>query len=357
MPKFPHLIAAVVAFSPLPALAQPVTLATELVADGFELPLLATSAGDERLFVVEQTGRIRIVVDGAVAATPFLDLSAEVSSGGEQGLLGLAFHPDYAENGRFFVNYTDSDGDTQVVAYTASGDVADAGSATPLFSVDQPYANHNGGWLGFGPDGRLYVGMGDGGSGGDPEGNGQNPDVLLAKILRLDVDTPGAAPEVFASGVRNPWRPAFDGDDLYVADVGQNAWEEVSVISATEPGANLGWNIMEGPECFRAENCDQNGLVLPVHSYSHADGGCSITGGHVYRGAAIPELAGHYFFADFCDGKVQSFRYADGAISELTDWTAALGGNGLITSFGLDAAGELYYTTLEGGLFRIVRAE
>ena len=352
-----YALAFALALLPGLALAQPATLTAQLVADGFELPVFATSPGDDRLFVVEQTGRILILRDGTVQPEPFLDLRGQVSGGNEQGLLGLAFHPDYASNGRFFINYTDTEGNTQVVAYTASGEVADPASAAVLFSVDQPYANHNGGWLGFGPDGLLYVGMGDGGSGGDPQGNGQTPEALLGKMLRIDVNAAGAAPEIFATGVRNPWRSAFDGDDLYIADVGQNAWEEISVIPATTPGANLGWNVMEGPVCFGRNDCDASGFVAPVHSYSHADtGGCSITGGYVYRGAAIPEIAGHYFFADFCSGRVESFRYADGAVAVLTDWTAQLGGNGPITSFGLDSAGELYYTTIEGGLFRIARA-
>lgn len=343
---------------PCSALAQPVSLTAQLVAEGFDRPTFAATPGDERLFVVEQSGTIRIVLDGAVSPDIFLDISDMISDGNEQGLLGLSFHPDFASNGRFFVNYTDRDGDTQVVGYTASGDAADPASATTLLTVDQPYANHNGGWLGFGPDRLLYVGMGDGGSGGDPQGNGQKPDTLLGKIVRLDVDVAEPKPEIFALGVRNPWRMAFDGDDLYVADVGQNAVEEISVIKATDIGANLGWRIMEGPDCFGAQTCDQAGLVLPVHSYTHqATGGCSITGGDVYRGKAIPEIAGHYFFADFCSGKVESFRYADGVAKDLTDWTAALGGNGPITAFGLDAAGELYYTTLEGGLFRIARAQ
>lgn len=353
-------LAVLLALAPFPALAQPVALLAQPVADGFDLPLFAISPGDERLFVVEQTGRIRIVVDGAVTETPFLDLSGSVSEGGERGLLGLAFHPDYATNGRFFVNYTDTEGATQVAAYTVSSDpnVADPASATPLFSVEQPYGNHNGGWIAFGPDGKLYVGMGDGGSGGDPQGYGQNPEALLGKMLRIDVDAVGATPEIFASGVRNPWRNAFDGDDLYIADVGQGAWEEISVISASDPGLNLGWNIVEGPACFGADDCDQTGLVAPVHAYSHEEtGGCSITGGYVYRGTSIPEIDGHYFFTDFCSGQVESFRYADGQVADLTDWTAQLGGNGPITSFGTDAAGELYYTTLEGGLFRIARAQ
>lgn len=358
MPILARLFAAVLVLLPVPVLAQPVALKAELVADGFDRPVFAVSPGDERLFVVEQGGRIKVVVDGVAAERPFLDLSGAITDGNEQGLLGLAFHPAYGENGRFFVNYTDRNGDTQIVGYTVAegGATADPDSAQTLLSVDQPFANHNGGWLGFGPDGYLYVGMGDGGSGGDPQGNGQNPEAMLGKILRLDVET--GSPEIFAIGVRNPWRPSFDGEDFYIADVGQNAWEEISVITTADLGANLGWNIMEGPECFGAENCEQDGLVPPIHAYSHAEtGGCSITGGYVYRGAAIPELAGHYFFADFCSGQVESFRYVDGGISDHINWTAQLGGNGPITSFGLDAAGELYYTTLEGGLFRIVRAQ
>lgn len=353
-----RLFAAALALLPAAAVAQPVPLTAQLVADGFDRPVFAVSPGDERLFVVEQSGRIRIVTDGVVAAEPFLDLSGEVSGGNEQGLLGLAFHPAFRENGQFYVNYTDRNGDTQIVGYMVSdeGTAADPQSADILLTVDQPFANHNGGWLGFGPDGYLYIGMGDGGSGGDPQGNGQNPEVLLGKIVRVDVET--GSPEIFARGVRNPWRPSFDGTDFYIADVGQNAWEEISVITTADLGANLGWNIMEGPVCFGAMLCEENGLVQPIHSYSHADtGGCSITGGYVYRGAAIPEIGGHYFFADFCSGQVESFRYVDGGITDHTNWTEQLGGNGPITSFGLDAAGELHYTTLEGGLFRIVGAK
>jgi glucose/arabinose dehydrogenase len=357
-----------------PATAQPVALTTQLVADGLDQPLYVISpSGDARLFVVEQTGRIRILSDGQVAEAPFLDLSSSITAGGEQGLLGLAFHPGYAENGRFFVNYTDTSGDTRIIGYQVSADpnIADPASATELLAVDQPYANHNGGWLGFGPDGYLYVGMGDGGAGGDPERRGQNPDELLGKILRLDVDgaTPyaipaenpftngGGRPEIFALGVRNPWRPSFDGTDFYIADVGQGAWEEITVISTADAGANLGWNIMEGPACFRADSCEQSGLVPPAYAYSQDTGGCSITGGYVYRGKAIPEIAGQYFFADFCDSRVQSFAYANGVAGPVIDWTEQLGGLGAITSFGIDSASELYITTIEGNLFKVVRAE
>ncbi len=337
-------------------MAQPARVALEVVASDLNAPVYAIAPPDDpRLFVVEQTGRIRILAEGQVQAQPFLDLSARISTGGEQGLLGLAFHPGYAQNGRFFVNYTDEAGNTQVVGYRAEGDVADPASAQVLLSVEQPYANHNGGWLGFGPDGLLYVGMGDGGSGGDPENRAQNPAEKLGKILRLDVDG-GAAPETFALGVRNPWRMAFDGTDLYVADVGQVSYEEINVITTADAKANLGWRIMEGPECYDAATCERAGLVLPILSYGHDSGRCSITGGFVYRGAALPQLAGHYFFSDYCDGRIRSIRYAGGKATAETDWTNQLGAPGSVTSFGRDSAGELYVMNTDGELLKLVPA-
>lgn len=339
-----------------PALAQEARVRLESVAQGLDSPVFVTApAGDTRLFVVEQTGRILILADGQLLAEPFLDVSDRISTGGERGLLGLAFHRDYATNGRFFVNYTDTDGDTQVVGFSASGDAADPASATILFSVDQPYGNHNGGWLGFGPDGLLYVGMGDGGSGGDPQNRAQNPDELLGKILRLDVEAAGA-PEIFASGVRNPWRMAFDGDKLYVADVGQVAHEEISVITTADVGANLGWKVMEGAACYEASSCDTSGLVMPILTYGHDTGRCSITGGFVYRGAALPALDGQYFFSDFCDGHIRSLTYVDGKATAETDWTDQLGAQGQVTSFGTDSAGELYVMTVDGNLSKLVPA-
>lgn len=340
-----------------PAAAQ-APFRLETVAEGIEQPVFVTApAGDPRLFIVEKTGRIRIMADGAVAATPFLDITSLVSTGGEQGLLGLAFHPDYAANGRFFVNYTDAGGATRIVGYTVSADpnVADPESGTELLSVEQPFRNHNGGWIAFGPDGRLHVGMGDGGSGGDPQGNGQNPEALLGKILTLDVDA-GGPPEVFASGVRNPWRNAFDGDDLYIADVGQGQWEEINIVPAGQPGANLGWNIMEGPDCYDAATCDTSGLVLPAHSYSHAEG-CSVTGGYVYRGAAIPAIEGRYFFADYCSGMLWSLRKDGEGVTDLVNHSDALGAIGSVTSFGLDGAGEMYLMVQEGTLMKFVPAD
>lgn len=349
------ILAALLIATPVAAQAP---FALETVADGLSQPVFVTApAGDPRLFIVEQTGTIRILADGAVSEVPFLDVTGLIRAGGEQGLLGLAFHPDYANSGRFFVNYTDTQGDTQVVGYTVSADpgVADPNSAAPLFSVDQPRANHNGGWLGFGPDGLLYVGMGDGGGAGDTQGNGQNPSALLGKILRLDVDA-GAAPEIFASGVRNPWRNAFDGDDFYIADVGQAGWEEINVIGVGDAEANLGWNIMEGAACFQPpEGCDQAGLVLPVHAYATSEG-CSITGGYVYRGAAIPTLDGVYFYADYCSGIVSSLRYTGDGATDIVSYADTLGSIGNVTSFGTDSAGELYVVTHDGLVRKFVPA-
>jgi glucose/arabinose dehydrogenase len=346
-----------------------VKLDTQLVARGLEHPLYLTApAGDPRLFVVEQSGRIRVIAGSVLQATPFLDITGKVSYGGEQGLLSVAFHPDYAGNGYFYVDYTDTAGDTRVERYRVSADpnVADPGSAKPILFVDQPYANHNGGLVVFGPDRKLYIGLGDGGSGGDPQGNGQNHGTLLGKLLRIDVDagdpyavppdnpfvgTNGARGEVWAYGLRNPWRFAFDREAgrLYIADVGQSSREEVDVVPAASGGLNYGWNVMEGDECYGAGSCNQAGLTLPVLAYSHADG-CSITGGYVYRGQSIPALRGTYFYSDYCSGWLKSFRY-DGGVTEQRDWSIGLGS---VLSFGEDSAGELYVLTAGGTVYRLV---
>ena len=343
------------------------------VSRGFSSPLYVTSPpADARLFVVEQGGRIRIVENGQLLPTPFLDVSSLISSGGERGLLSVAFHPRYAQNGFFYVDYTDRNGDTRVVRYQVGADrnVADPASAQVVLTQAQPYANHNGGLLIFGPDGKLYVGLGDGGSGGDPQGNGQNPNTLLGKILRLDVDfaQPYAIPadnpfagqagkrgEIWITGARNPWRFSFDREtgQLYVADVGQNAWEEVNVLPARTGGQNLGWNTMEALHCYSGSSCSQSGLTLPVLEYSHADG-CSITGGYVYRGAAIPSLRGHYFYSDYCNGWLRSFRFDGSTAADRRQWDVPELGN--VTSFGEDAAGELYLTTAGGVLYRLAPA-
>jgi glucose/arabinose dehydrogenase len=345
------------------------------VVSGLSFPLYLTAPpGDmNRLFVVEKTGTIRIVKGGTLLPTAFLDLSSAVSGGDEQGLLGLAFDPGYASNGRFVVHYTDVAGDTRLSIFQVSSDpdIADPASEQVILTAAQPFSNHNGGQILFGPDGFLYLGLGDGGSANDPEGRGQDLTELLGSILRLDVqagnsytippDNPfvgqaGARPEVWSYGLRNPWRFSFDraSGDLYIADVGQSQSEEVDVATASGgsgKGVNYGWNIMEGAHCL-AGTCDQTGLTLPVFEYNHSQG-CSITGGYVYRGSAIPALQGLYFFADFCQGWVRSFRHETSGIIELTDWPTLRPG-GLITSFGEDAAGELYVMAAGGGVFKFV---
>jgi glucose/arabinose dehydrogenase len=344
------------------------------IVSGLSSPLYLTAPPNDlnRLFIVEQTGAIRIVKDGTLLATPFLDISGQVLTGGEQGLLGLAFYPDYATTGRFVVHYTDLAGDTRLSVFQVSSDpeIADAASEQIILTADQPYSNHNGGQVVFGPDNLLYLGLGDGGSANDPEGRGQNLSELLGSILRLDVqagtsytvppDNPfvgqaGAQPEIWSYGLRNPWRFSFDRatGDLYIADVGQDQLEEVDIAPASGGGGrgvNYGWNLMEGSRC-RAQ-CDQPGLTLPVFEYDH-DQGCSITGGYVYRGSALPDLQGLYFYGDFCRGWVRSFRYAAGAAIEVTDWPTLRPG-GAITSFGEDAAGELYVMGSSGGVYKVV---
>ncbi|MBT8462832.1 MAG: PQQ-dependent sugar dehydrogenase [Gemmatimonadetes bacterium] len=330
------------------------------IADGLQRPVQLTGlSGDSRLFIVEQRGRIRVFADGQLRPGPYLDIAGQLSGGNEQGLLGLAFHPDFASNGYAYINYTNGAGDTEVVRFTESADglTLDPASRKDILFVEQPFGNHNAGQLLFGPDGMLYVPLGDGGSGGDPQGNGQNLDTLLGSILRIDVDggdpytippdnpfvAGGGRPEIWAYGVRNPWRNDIDveGGFIYVADVGQNEWEEVSVASLSEAGVNYGWNTVEGPECYQDSNCDRTGLRDPVVSYSHGDG-CSITGGHVYRGSAIAGLAGTYFYSDFCSGWLRSFRFdpTQGAAVDQREW--AIPDIGSVYSFGRDAAGELY---------------
>ncbi len=357
-----------------------VRVRVEPVIEGLAAPLWLTHAGDGsgRLFVLEKTGTIRIVRDDQLVETPFLDIRDRVgSSSSEQGLLGLAFAPDYTESGHFFVNYTDKNGDTVVSRFqvTSEADVADPASEFKVLTIDQPAANHNGGGLLFGPDGYLWIGTGDGGAANDRFGNGQNPATLLGKMLRLDVTSDPTQPylipadnpwmdtdwngqdvvdEVWALGLRNPWRYSFDRatGDLWIADVGQNTYEEVHLVPAGSAGGlNFGWPIMEGLHCFSAQNCDQAGLELPVAEYRHGADGCSITGGYVYRGAAFPALTGAYLFSDFCSGKVWGLQQSGDAWErvELADTNLAA------SSFGEDEAGELYVTDLGGGgVYRIV---
>jgi glucose/arabinose dehydrogenase len=347
----------------------------QTIATGLSSPLyLTTPNGDvSRVFVVEQTGTIRIVRDGALLPTPFLDLSGQITAGGEQGLLGMAFDPDYATTGRFVVHYTDLTGDTRVSTFLVSvnPDVADPASERVILTADQPYANHNGGQIAFGPDGYLYLGLGDGGDAHDPQNRGQDLSDLLGSILRVDVQAgtsyivppdnpfvgqPGVQPEIWSYGLRNPWRFSFDRatGDLYIADVGQERFEEVDIAlesAGRGKGLNFGWRIMEGAHCRAGDACDRSGLTLPNFEYDHHEG-CTIIGGYVYRGSAIPALQGLYFFGDFCRGWVRSFRYSGGDILELTDWPTLRPG-GSVLSFGEDAAGELYVLG-GGGVHKVV---
>jgi glucose/arabinose dehydrogenase len=335
---------------------------------GFRQPLYLTHAGDGsgRRFVVEKGGTIRIIRGDELLPTPFLDIASRVrASGSEQGLLGLAFHPRYAETGRFFVGYTDTQGRNTVERYQVSADPnrADPATGVKLLSIDDPAQNHNGGMVVFGPDGYLWVGTGDGGGAGDRYQNGQNRQTLLGKMLRLDVDNgepyaipadnpyvgqAGTRPEIWAIGLRNPWRYAFDraNGDLWIADVGQNAFEEIDhVPSSAAGGLNFGWPLMEGQHCFpESARCDPAPYMLPVAEYGRG-GGCSVTGGYVYRGPAYPTLHGLYFFGDFCTGKVWSLDQRDGGAWRMTE---QLQQPLQISSFGEDEAGEVYLTTFSG---------
>lgn len=355
--------------SSAPALPQ---IALTKAVSGLTQPVHITHAGDGsgRLFVVEQNGRIRIFRDGLLLAAPFLDITGRVSCCGERGLLSVAFPAGFATKRYFYVNYTDLSGDTVVARYrvTANQDVADPGSEESLLRVTQPFANHNGGLILFGPDGFLYVGMGDGGSAGDPLNNAQSPSSLLGKMLRIDVESGTAPygipasnpfvtnaafrPEIWALGLRNPWRFTFDplSRDLYIADVGQDSFEEVNFQPAAGSGGeNYGWRIMEGAHCFNPNPCNQTGLALPVAEYNHSLG-CSITGGLVYRGRAFPRMEGLYLYGDFCSGRIWGLRRNG------TDWqnSLLLESSLTISTFGGDEAGELYLADYaKGDIYRV----
>ena len=356
---------------------EPVAVAAEVLVSGLSSPTFLTAPeGDDRIFVLERGGLIKIVSGGSTLPTPFLDVSALVTAGGERGLLGMAFHPQYAGNGYFYINYTDADdASTEVVRYTVSADpdVADPGSAFPILSIEQPYSNHNGGMIAFGPDGMLYIGMGDGGDAGDPQNNAQRPETLLGSMLRLDVDggSPYAIPpdnpfvahatyreETWAYGLRNPWRFSFDRQtgDLYIADVGQAAREEVNYQPASSDGGeNYGWNVMEGSACYPPGTpCSTTDLTLPVLDYQQQSGECAITGGYVYRGSDVPDLVGRYLYADFCRPWVRSFVVSGGGVQGEQDHQDDLGPIDNISSFGEDGHGELYVVTLGGTIYRLV---
>jgi glucose/arabinose dehydrogenase len=367
--------------TPEPTVLPPVTISFETVVSGLTKPIGVSSApGDLRLFVIGQTGKISIVDGGKVTGT-FLDLSGRISTGSERGLLGLAFHPNYASNGRFFVRYTDKSGNLAISEFHVSSDPnkADASSETRLLTVPHPsYANHNGGRIEFGPDGYLYIGTGDGGSGGDPNNHGQSLNTLLGKMLRIDVDHPsngkaygipadnpfvdkaGALPEIFAYGLRNPYSFSFDrlSGDLWIGDVGQDKYEEIDRATAASGGgngANFGWRRMEGNHCYNpGTNCDTPNATLPLAEYAHGSNdstGCAVIGGYVYRGTDHPELFGRYFFGDECSGTVWDVT-ADGPAKQSPQKLLSSGVS--IDGWGQDANGELYMVASNGKLYHLL---
>ena len=376
------LIGALVSPAAADAAVSPgrIHLGLALVATGLSQPLLVTNAGDGsgRLFVVEQSGKIRIIKAGKVAAIPFLDLSTSISGGGEQGLLGLAFHPNYKSNGKLYVSYTNRNGTSVIREYRVSAtnpDRLSGSSGRTILRLRQPYPNHNGGNIAFGPDGDLYIGFGDGGSAGDPGNRAQNLGVLFGKLLRIDVNRrTGTLPygipadnplvgrsgldQIWAYGLRNPWRWSFDRatGDLWIGDVGQDAWEEVDRVLAAHGrnagrGLNFGWKVMEASRCYSpSTGCSRTGKTLPVTAYGHKNDRCSITGGFVYRGTRYPDLIGAYLFADYCTGEIW---YVDRGAARGATPIRALDTNALITSFGQDEAGELYLTDGNGTVYRI----
>lgn len=352
-------------------------ISLQKVADGFNKPTFIGHAGDgsNRLFIVEQGGTIWIMRDGSMLQTPFLDISSRVTSGGERGLFVVVFPAGYGRGkNHFYVNYTSEkdDGGTRVSRFsiTDNADVVDPASEEILLRVEQPFANHNGGQLAFGPDGYLYIGMGDGGSAGDPSENAQNPESLLGKMLRIEVESgrpgygipqnnpfagrSGYRPEIWALGLRNPWRFSFDRNtgDLYIGDVGQNAFEEVDVQPASNAGGeNYGWDIMEGFSCYEQDTCDKTGLTLPVLSYPLGNGNCAVTGGYVYRGREFPALQGVYIYGDYCSGRIWGLRKAGDAWENQLLMDSDLA----ISTFGQDQAGNLYAADHSGGgVYKIV---
>jgi len=362
----PRAIALIVLLLAVTCVAQDVAL--QPIASGLDQPVALTHAGDTRLFITEQTGTIRIYDALGLRATPFLDIRSIVLSGGERGLLSVAFHPQYRDNGLFFVYYTNRNGDNNVARYKVTSDPnrADPASGTILLTIPHPnFANHNGGQLQFGPDGYLYIGTGDGGSGGDPNNNAQNLGQLLGKILRIDVDhgspyaippsnpfvsRAGARGEIWAYGLRNPWRFTFDRTtgDMWIGDVGQDAFEEVDLQPATSIGGeNYGWRKMEGLHCFNpSTNCVDPTFIMPLLEYSHANGACSISGGYRYRGTQIPSLSGAYLYGDYCTGTIWSASQSGAVWIPKTLFTTTI----RVSSFGEDISGELYVMDVAKGI-------
>lgn len=355
----------------------PFTLGIQEIASVSGAVFLTAPAGDPRQFIVERSGRIHVLRNGVLLNTPFLDINGRVLLQGEGGLLSMAFDPEFASNGYFYLYYTDNLHRIVIERQRVSPsdpNLAEAGSELVIIRIPHLRTTHYGGLVSFGPDGYLYLVTGDDGGTGDPQRNGQNLRTLLGKVLRLDVRGASAAQryrvppsnpfvgqagrraEIWAYGLRNPWRYAFDASLLYIADVGQDRREEVDIAGLGQGGLNYGWNIMEGTLCYNAPSCDQAGLTLPAFDYDHGNSyvnGCSIIGGYAYRGKAIPELAGHYFYSDFCRGYLRSFLYTNTGISAQTDWLIA--GAGRVQSFGRDADGELYLIAASGKIFKVIR--
>jgi len=350
------------------------TVDIEPFLSGLSSPVDIQNVGDDRIFIVEQGGIIKIAhIDGTINAQPFLNISSIVSSGGERGLLGLAFHPDFANNGFFYVQYSNTSGDNQISRFSVSGDpdIADPNSELQLLRVVQPFSNHNGGCIAFGPDGYLYISLGDGGSGGDPGNRAQNLNTLLGKLLRIDVDnpsggnnygipadnpfvgTPNALDEIWAYGIRNAWKFSFDNTDnhIWIADVGQGSIEEINRESDTEAGLNYGWRCYEGSQPFNTSGCPpMNELTFPIAEYTHSGGNCSITGGYVYRGSEFPNEVGYYYFADVCSGIIGTVA-PDGTLVN----HGSFGGSWV--SFGEDMNGALYISSLNGSVYKIIGEE
>lgn len=369
------LLALLILLVPRPQTLHAQSYSLQPLLSGLSRPTAIANAGDgsNRLFILEQTGRVLIYENGALRGSPFLDVSQQIACCGERGLLGIAFHPDYASNGEFFINYTNTVGDSVISRFTVSANpsLAEAGSEEILLVVQQPFSNHNGGHLAFGPDGFLYIGLGDGGGAGDPLNNAQDRLSLLGKMLRIDVDSgsPYAIPddnpfaftdatldEIWALGLRNPFRYSFDrlNGDLYIADVGQDAIEEVHVQRAVSGGgANYGWRLMEGSQCFNpSTNCNDGTLTLPAFEYAHSAGRCSITGGTVYRGGMLAELQGDYLYGDFCTGELfKATEIAPGIWEQqvLLDSTLR------ISSFGESEAGEILLADIAGGIHLLTK--
>ncbi len=358
-----HLLLVLAGFWITPALAIDLQL-TQITDLGSVVDIKHAGDNSQRLFLLQQSGIVRILKNEQLLPQPFIDISSRVQSGGEQGLLSLGFAPDFANNGRIYLYYSNTDGNTVLSRFSASGDSADPDSEEILMEFTQPFSNHNGGRIEFGPDGMLYLGLGDGGNGGDPQGNGQSHQSLLGKIIRLDVESqasgfviPADNPfvndantrsEIWALGLRNPWRMSFDSltGDLYIADVGQAEFEEVNFQPANSTGGeNYGWNILEANACFNASSCDNSGLTMPAASYGHSEG-CSITGGQVYRGTDFPDLTGRYLYGDFCTGRIWSLKknQDNWQVETLLDT-----GAGMFT-FGEDQRGNIYMATA-GGVF------